>query len=338
MVDNLPTDHSESRRILSIDGGGLLGTFPVSFLAGLEEHIDQPIGRYFDLIAGTSTGGIIAIGLALGLRASEILEFYEECGPEIFGQDGSKLGNSISRIARGALHLAQPKHNSEKLKDALSSVLGERRIGEAQTRLVIPAWNPEKRSVYIYKTAHHPRLQVDYKDLAIDAAMATASAPTYFHQHITRNDVGLIDGGVWANNPVGVAVVEAISMLNWSPKDLQVLSLGCLDEVYSLPKRGGMGQFGLKLVKLFTDGQAHGAMGIAKLLTGHEHEREAIHRIDHTVNYGEFKLDDARVIRELKGIGFDRARDRLPAMQRIFLQSPAEPFEPFYKLDVGDGQ
>jgi patatin-like phospholipase/acyl hydrolase len=62
------------RRILCIDGGGILGTFPAAFLAGLEQHLEgRSIGSYFDLIAGTSTGGIIAIGLAMGLRASELL-------------------------------------------------------------------------------------------------------------------------------------------------------------------------------------------------------------------------------------------------------------------------
>ncbi len=69
------------------------------------------------------------------------------------------------------------------------------------------------RSVYIYKTAHHPRLKTDYRSPAVDAALATAAAPTYFRQHITQHDVGLLDGGVWANNPVAIAVVEAIGVL-----------------------------------------------------------------------------------------------------------------------------
>ena len=84
-------DHEEiqpplKRRILCIDGGGLLGTFPAAFLASLEEHLEHPIGRYFDLITGTSTGGIIAIGLGLGLRAADILDFYDKQGPSIFDQ------------------------------------------------------------------------------------------------------------------------------------------------------------------------------------------------------------------------------------------------------------
>ena len=69
------------RKILSLDGGGIRGVFPAAFLAKLEEQIGAPIASYFDLIAGTSTGGIIAIGLGLGIPASDILKLYEEQGP-----------------------------------------------------------------------------------------------------------------------------------------------------------------------------------------------------------------------------------------------------------------
>ena len=78
------------KRILSIDGGGIKGTQPAAFLAQLEEDLDQPIGRYFDLIAGTSTGGILAIGLAMGISAKSLLTLYETRGPTIFGQAGDK--------------------------------------------------------------------------------------------------------------------------------------------------------------------------------------------------------------------------------------------------------
>jgi hypothetical protein len=312
-----------------------LGTFPAAFLAHLEEHLDQPIGKYFDLIAGTSTGGIIAIGLGLGIPAARILRLYEKKGPGIFGQDGGLVTNWLKRRVGAIRHIGWAKHSSERLREALEEVLGDRQLGESSSRLIIPAWSPTSRSVYIYKTAHHRRLQVDYKSKAIDAALATASAPTYFQQHMTDNDVGLIDGGVWANNPIGIAVVEAVTLLGWPPHSVYVLSLGCLDEVYTLPAGGGWGALNKKLIKLFMDGQVHGAMGVAKLLTGHEHEREAIHRVDHTVRYGDYSMDDARVIRELKGLGFERARDRLPTLQRVFFDTPAGPFVPYYKLDVG---
>lgn len=329
------TERPPRRRILCIDGGGLLGTFPAAFLAGLEERTGQPIGHYFDLIAGTSTGGIIAIGLGLGLRAAEILELYEKRGPWIFGQDGHPAINWAKRHVGAIRHIGRAKHSAERLREALAEVLGERRLGEASARLVVPAWSPTTQSVYIYKTAHHPRLQVDYRAKAVDAAMATASAPTYFPQHITQDNVGLLDGGVWANNPVAIAVVEAITLLGWPAQSLHVLSLGCLDEVYTLPRAGGWGTFNRKLIKLLMNGQAHGAMGMAKLLTGHEHEREAIYRIDHAVKYDAYAMDDARLIRELKGLGFERARERLPTMQRVFLDGPAEPFTPSYALADG---
>ena len=79
-----------TRRILSIDGGGIKGVFPASFLATVENSIEGQLADYFDLIVGTSTGGIIALGLGLGLSASDILRFYEDSGPEIFGGKRAK--------------------------------------------------------------------------------------------------------------------------------------------------------------------------------------------------------------------------------------------------------
>jgi hypothetical protein len=86
-----PSEGPPIRRILSIDGGGIMGTQPASFLASLEEDLDRPIGEYFDLIAGTSTGGILAIGLAMGIPARDLLDLYVRRGPHIFGQSGGAL-------------------------------------------------------------------------------------------------------------------------------------------------------------------------------------------------------------------------------------------------------
>lgn len=328
--DTQPT----KRRILSIDGGGILGTFPAAFLAGLEQHLNgRPIGSYFDLIAGTSTGGIIAIGLAMGLRASDLLELYEKRGPEIFGQGRGPVADLVLGKLRLGRWLLMNKHDASDLRAVLADVLGQKRIGDAKTRLLIPAWNPVARSVYIYKTAHHVRLRNDYKSLAVDAAMATAAAPTYFRHHVTQHAVGLTDGGTWANNPTALGVVEAITMLGWPSQSLHVLSLGCLEETYTLRKWAGIGTLGSKIVKLFMDGQSHGAMGIAKLLTGHEHEREAIYRINHIVPYNTYKMDDTRVIQDLKGLGHSFARDRQPVLDPVFFSQPAEAFSPVYVLD-----
>ena len=322
------------RRILCIDGGGILGTFPAALLAGLEQNLNgRPIGLYFDLIAGTSTGGIIAIGLAMGLRASDILRLYETRGPEIFGQDRGLIIDFLIDKLRFVRRFGINKYSTEPLRNILEETFGNKRIGDAITRLLIPAWNPDARSVYVFKTAHHPRLSNDYKSSAIDAALATAAAPTYFERHITQQAVGLTDGGTWANNPTGLAVVEATAMLDWPGESLRVLSLGCLEETYSIPKRAGIGTLGSKAIKLYMDGQSRSAMGIAKLLTGHEHKRRAVYRIDETIQRNVYKMDDTSVIQSLKGLGYTKAREQQSVLDPVFFSQPAEAFAPVYVLD-----
>lgn len=332
-MDTTNKDDPPVRRILSIDGGGLLSTYPASFLAAVEDKVGKPLGQYFDLIAGTSGGGIIALGLGLGIQAKDILDLYVQKGPGIFGQGNGKTVDFALQSVRALRRLVRPKYGSDDLRGALEDVLGDRRLGEAQNRLMIPAWNPTARSLYVYKTAHHPRLQTDYKDRAVDVAMATAAAPTYFREHITTNDVGLVDGGIWANNPIGAAVIEAVAVLGWRPDRLQILSLGCLDETYRIPKAAGIGTLGAGAIKLMMDGQSKAALGTAMLFTGHPHTRTAVHRIDHTVPENVYRMDDAGVIRELKGLGFSTAREKFPLLQMTFFDEPAAPFVPCHALD-----
>ncbi len=129
-----------------------------------------------------------------------------------------------------------------------------------------------------------------------------------------------------------MAVTEAIGVLKWPVERLHVLSLGCLDEAYALPKKAGIGPLATKLVSLFMDGQSHGAMGIAKLLTGHDHERQAIYRVNCKVPSNKYRMDGVEAIQELKGLGFSFAREQFPILRSVFFDLPVEPFEPVYKL------
>lgn len=322
------------RRILSIDGGGIRGTFPAAFLAALEDDLDCPIHEYFDLIAGTSTGGIIAIALAMGLPAKDILDLYENRGPEIFSQTHTGLRGAAERAIRKVRWATWgPKYNADGLQSAINDVLGERKIGEAKTRLMIPAWHQQKGDVYIFKTAHHERFKTDYKDFARDAAMATAAAPTYFREFITARDVGLVDGGIWANNPTGIAVAEGIGTLGWNPKEIQVLSIGCLEDVVAMRDAYGAARLAPKLAGLFMAGQSFGSNGLAHILTGDVGgaNHKAIHRVTQQVPEGFFTLDDTSKIQELKSRAFAEARIKKPDLMNIFFASPAEPFEPIYR-------
>jgi patatin-like phospholipase/acyl hydrolase len=331
MSDLSPADPA-FRKILTLDGGGIRGVFPAAFLAKLEEHLDEPIGRYFDLIVGTSTGAIIAVGLGLGLSAGEILRFYEEKGPAIFDQHRGPVANWIVRRMRSAKHWVGRKYSNGSLRAALDEVLGERLIGESRTRLVVPAWHPILERVYLYKTAHHPRFETDFRQPAVDAAMASAAAPTFLDPYLTKEEVELVDGGVWANNPIGVAAVEAVGVLSWPGDRLKILSIGTTNDVKAPGRLGGKLGTAPNLARLFMAGQSHSALGAAKIITGDVHDRKAIWRIDQTVPLDRYTLDDVSRIAEMKNRAIAEAREQLPDLRRHFFDATAPDFVPFHRL------
>lgn len=304
-------------RILSIDGGGIKGVFPASFLATIEDTINDKAGNYFDLIVGTSTGGIIALALGLGISAKEILKFYEKLGSSVFS------GIPWVRCLR---QIGFSKYDQKPLKEALKKQFGEQKLGDSNRRLVIPSFNIETGEVHVYKTAHHPRFVRDYKETVVDVALATAAAPTYFPTHRSAAGIPLIDGGMWANNPVGFSVVEALGVLNWPAESLRVLSLGCT----TAPLNIGLGRFlplgigywGFKVAETFMVAQSSSSLGTAQLLAGHNN----IFRISPVMPGNRFGLDKISEINSLKGLGDSEARKALPNIRSVFFGEPATPF------------
>lgn len=181
-------------QILSLDGGGIKGLFSAAVLAAIEEDLGVTVTGHFDLITGTSTGGIIALGLGLGMRPRQIVEFYVKHGPSIFRNPCG---------VRNALHYVRSKFSPAPLESALreSEAFGAKLLGDSTKRLVIPSYNLGEDDVYIFKTPHHERLRRDWKVPAWKVAMATAAAPTYFPAYCGVDGIRLVDGGVWANNP-----------------------------------------------------------------------------------------------------------------------------------------
>lgn len=313
---------SEERRILTIDGGGIKGVFAASFLAEIEDTLGQPLVDYFDLIAGTSTGGIIALGLGLGLSARDIVGFYEQRGPQIFG------GGRWKTVRR----LTKAKYDPQPLLTALRDVFGDRLLGESMTRLVIPSLNLETGEVHIFKTAHVDRFVRDYKEKVVDVAMATAAAPTYFPTHKLESGVPLVDGGIWANNPMGPAAVEAIGTLGWERGHVRLLGVGCTESPTTMRDRSrrghGMNYWALRLAETFMAGQSSSSVGTAKHLLGHEN----VHRISPTVSGNRYRLDGIAGIESLRGLGSEVARAEYPKVSAMFLGSKREVFEPFKKV------
>jgi hypothetical protein len=312
------------KRILAIDGGGIKGAWPAAFLADLEEATGQRVLDMFDLIVGTSTGAIVALGLGLGMPASDIVRLYAERGPVIFEPPGPFRGARRRWRASGKLpglratadglagmmaHLSGPKYPSCPLKTALVDQFQNRTLGESQTRLVIPSFNAQIGQVYLFKTSHHPRFERDHTVSAVDVALATAAAPTYFSAHATQLGSILVDGGVWANNPTGLAVVEGVAVLGWKPREMRVLSLGCTDQPLALPRGVSARWFDLThVIELMFRGQAEGSMGTAKLLLGHTESEPRLFRRTQVVDRGTFAMDSADQVRHLAGLGREDAR------------------------------
>jgi patatin-like phospholipase/acyl hydrolase len=312
------------RRILSIDGGGIKGVFPVSFLATIESILGiDSVANYFDLIAGTSVGGIIALGLGLGLTARDLLQFFTTKGCTIF-PSGFIPTNTLRLCFGGERYSPVP------LRAALDQTFGNKTLGDSKVRLLIPSFDATSADIHVYKTRHNPRLRTDHTLRAVDVAMATAAAPTYFPSYDSQNSITLVDGAVWANNPVGLAVVEAVGLLGWNGGEIDVLSLGCTEETVDYKQRGHGGAFWLSRAFLAAmRGQSRSAIGMARHLTGRDNNLDNVLRIDPPVERKRFKLDKAEGVRELTGLGYAQARQYSPSVTERFFAAPAEPFSPY---------
>lgn len=307
-------EQSRVFRILSIDGGGIKGVFPAAFLAELEKALPAPVASYFDLIAGTSTGGIIALGLGLGVRPLEITNFYEKFGPRIFAKPWWRGG------------FFEAKYDATELEDALRDVFREKTMGDSQVRLLIPSFNASNGEIHIYKTRHHARFLTDYKVSAVDVALATTAAPIYFRSHAGAGGALYVDGGVWANNPVGNAVVEAVSWLGRNPRSVRVLSLGCTQFPQSFAGLKGKVDWARKerFVEAFLRGQSGGSLGMAYSIVGHEF----VKRVNPNVPPGAFSLDGVDAIPRLASHGYAEARKAISELMPMFFSEPAAPFIP----------
>ena len=193
----------DGMRVLSIDGGGIRGLIPALVLAEVERRAGRRVFELFDLIAGTSTGGILACGLCAPdpLPASRLVRLYEEEGPEIFDR-------SIFQRIRTADGLLDEKYDSEALDSILDRFLADKRLSETRPDLLVPAYDTAEPGPYLFKTTEARRSADDDFPLSV-VARATAAAPTYF-EPAAVDGRALVDGGVFAVNPAMSAYVEAL--------------------------------------------------------------------------------------------------------------------------------
>jgi hypothetical protein len=214
-------------KILSIDGGGIKGLYSSTILEHLEEEFNCCISDYFDMLCGTSTGGLIALALSLKIPATEISEIYKKHGQKIFPRKPKWWGTIKQTLFRG-------KYSDEGLRKILSEIFGERKLKESNNLLCIPTYSITDGRPWVFKYDHKEgNLSRDNKAQFVDVALATSAAPTYFPvcEIDYYDNKQFVDGGVWANNPTLVGVIEAIKYFVGRSKEfdsIQVLSISSL--------------------------------------------------------------------------------------------------------------
>ncbi|MFM2312020.1 MAG: hypothetical protein RLZZ04_1296 [Cyanobacteriota bacterium] len=235
------------KRVLSIDGGGIRGIIPAMVLSYIEERTGKRIESMFDMVAGTSTGGILALGLTMRnsdsvsnheaeYTASELVHFYRKHGKKIFSEN---FPTSIDELVR-------PKFSPKGKQEVLTELLGETRIENALGEVFITSYDIELRAP-VFFTSNHKAEETESLDsrkvcrgfTMVQAAMATSAAPTFFPPYkldtVHRTSEAyytLVDGGIFANNPTSLAMMEM--MISYKRKterelqrdDLLVVSLG----------------------------------------------------------------------------------------------------------------
>jgi uncharacterized protein len=280
-------------RILSIDGGGIRGIIPAIVLHHLEQRTGRPVADLFDVIAGTSTGGILALGLTCPdesarprYTALDLVGLYERRGGEIFARE---------RFAR-IRQLHEEKYSADGLEQVLEERFGEARLSEAVTGVLVTAYDIERRQPIFFRSARAGE-EPEHRDFRMrDVARATSAAPTYFEPHRLaaeppRADHVLIDGGVFANNPGMCALVDAYAG-RARTEDTLMVSLGTGTQTRTLPyeqARGwGLVGWGRRLLDVVFDGASDAVdYQLAQLL------RSRYHRFQTELDKARDDLDDA---------------------------------------------
>jgi uncharacterized protein len=205
-------------KILSIDGGGIRGVFAAHILHCVSDRLKVNVHECFDMIAGTSTGSIIAAGVACNMQPEKIVAFYREYGPTIFQKKKSLWPNFVIP----ALH---SRYNKQPLAQLLQDEFGDTNLGEITKPLLLPATDIGLGGVHVLKSSYSPQFTRDGTVPVWKAVVASCSAPTYFDPEKVDQYL-LSDGGLWANNPSLAAVIDARYRLNIDFDTIRILSLG----------------------------------------------------------------------------------------------------------------
>lgn len=282
-------DAKKTFKILSIDGGGIRGVYSAHILKRIEERFEIKLHDYFDLIAGTSTGSIIAAAIACNVSLDEVEKLYIEKGSLIF--------TKRKHIGISCKGLFNSIYDSREFKKILNDKFKDKKLKDVDKRLIIPSTDIFNGNVFVAKSKYHKDFIRD-KDIKVsDAVLGSCSAPVYFAPHNAGNYL-LADGGLWANNPSLIAVIDALKRCNQNLTDIKLLSVGTglYKPEFNKVKKWGIlnGWKGKKLIDLIFSLQSRSTDNYVTLLL----QKEQIKRIDYESDVCQI-LDDCSQIDKL---------------------------------------
>jgi patatin-like phospholipase/acyl hydrolase len=308
------------RRVLSLDGGGIRGIIPALVVAHLERKMGAPASELFDLIVGTSTGGILALALALQdkegrplLAAKSMATLYERHGAEIFER-------SLWRKLRTAGGLFEEAYSHEALEQVLDKYFGDKRMGDCGTPVMVTSYDIERRKTVFLKSWHADHSEL----LCAEASRATSAAPTYFEPvnlQWAEQSRTLIDGGVFINSPAVSAYAEARKLFPDEP--IAMLSLGTGELTRPIPydeaRTWGSALWVMSLLDCMFDGASKAADHQMRLFLGDQYLR-----LQTQLHYASDDMDDASRgnIRNLKQTAEELIEREAGALHHFFKITP----------------
>jgi len=242
----MPATEERPFRVLTLDGGGMRGLYSASLLRTLARLFDErfiaqepDLGKSFDLICGTSTGAILASALAAGISLRRVSDLYCEHGHLIFPRPMPKKTRKVTLTWWICRHRHESAASAEKLRSCLEQTLGSQTLGDVfrarGIALCVTAVDALSHKAWVFKTPHIPERHRDNNYRLVDVCMASTAAPIFFPLYRQRNPDEshsthhFVDGGLWANNPVMVGLVEAL-ILARRDREIQVISVGTCDQ------------------------------------------------------------------------------------------------------------
>lgn len=328
-------------KILSIDGGGIRGLIPAKVLAELEQKLNEvepgrKLHEHFNLICGTSTGAILAIAIALGIPAAQLVKFYKENALIIFPKWYLKI------LPRKARAIVTSIYSNRKLRKKLKEVYATANngvdpvLGDLKTNVCIPVFNGNDGQINVLKTKHREEYMRDYKLPAYEVALSSASAPVYFpphtftfsNKHGSGTNVNMIDGGIFANNPSLIGVLEATDKMGYDFANINLLSLGTGKGKHIIksswkPKDIWYWLFPKpKLLDIILDSQSQITeqyLNFLKRIAGKDEHSFEYLRIQHDLGGDTIELNasDKKSLQRLESIGDELAKNNLNSILKF---------------------